>query len=457
MRKPTYPPHGPPPAAFTLVEVIGALALMAVVVGTVAYSSLAKVSQSHQQREAGDLATFARAFERAVIRTRTIPQADGWIPLVAGELSLSQDQVRDNFTGQRRQLLLDPELRLGVTATNILPYLQTANGSVHPTNLRAVLVSSLAGPLPTLDGDDFASLWDATGRAVPSALAPAWKGQVDDLRIERIDFGRLFRHVILNNLDGVTAAPYGMDGTNVVTIPPRQRVEGWFFETSAVNLYYGSGILQARESIARDTSYVYENGRWGRSVIYGAGAGSTSLGELTEDFINLVTFNNTAADDPATSDTSGVIESSATTETTQTTTITETTETSEATDSSGGTTTTTTTTKYTKVKNNNGHGNNVDGVDVSNPGQGGGGPNGAVDPSGTVDDEKGSTAGTLAYGTTSRDVVDACHRFMKSYAVWSMKGRPVGGSTPNTRHPAYRAVIEAREALSDYTYNLAHP
>ncbi len=36
---------------------------------------------------------------------------------------------------------------------------------------------------------------------------------------------------------------------------------------------------------------------------------------------------------------------------------------------------------------NNGHGNNLDGVDVSNPGQGSGGPNGAVDPSGGVDDE----------------------------------------------------------------------
>jgi len=36
---------------------------------------------------------------------------------------------------------------------------------------------------------------------------------------------------------------------------------------------------------------------------------------------------------------------------------------------------------------NNGHGNNLDGVDSSNPGQGQGGPNGMVDPSGGVDDE----------------------------------------------------------------------
>ncbi|RYD32336.1 MAG: hypothetical protein EOP87_13045 [Verrucomicrobiaceae bacterium] len=36
---------------------------------------------------------------------------------------------------------------------------------------------------------------------------------------------------------------------------------------------------------------------------------------------------------------------------------------------------------------NNGHGNNLDGVDSSNPGNGNGGPNGAIDPSGGVDDE----------------------------------------------------------------------
>jgi len=53
------------------------------------------------------------------------------------------------------------------------------------------------------------------------------------------------------------------------------------------------------------------------------------------------------------------------------------------------------------VKTNHGHGNNIDGVDSSNPGQGVGGPTGkknsGEDPSGTVDDEKktgNSTAGT---------------------------------------------------------------
>ncbi len=48
-------------------------------------------------------------------------------------------------------------------------------------------------------------------------------------------------------------------------------------------------------------------------------------------------------------------------------------------------------------KDNNGHGNNLDGVDSSNPGQGKGGPNGAVDQScdgsgACVDDEGKNTS-----------------------------------------------------------------
>ncbi len=49
-------------------------------------------------------------------------------------------------------------------------------------------------------------------------------------------------------------------------------------------------------------------------------------------------------------------------------------------------------------KNNNGHGNNEDGVDSSNPGQGKGGPNGGVDPSGDVDDEAGGGGASPSKG-----------------------------------------------------------
>lgn len=438
--------RGVGPPGFSIIETLGVLALIAILGAIAAHSSLARLKASNQEREQALLGSFARAFESAVIRSRTIPAAGDWAGAVAAELGRTPGHVRDNPVGNPRTLLLDPALHLGITATNLLPYLQTAAGSVQPANLRAVLVSSVGAPLPTLTAEEFSRIWDTPSRTLPVGWPTSWAGRGEDLIIERVDFGRLFRKVILNNLDGAQAAPYGVDGSGQVTIPPRSRVEGWFFDTSSVNLFYGSGVLQAREAVSRDASYVYENGRWGRSLVYGAGAGSTGLGELTEDFVNIVSFNNTAADDPLTSDTSEVTQASASTESSTTVTETE--------------TTTTTTTVHTRVKSNNGHGNNVDGVDSSNPGQGGGGPTGDLnsgeDPSGDVDDEQ-AVAAQPAYGTTSRDVVDSCHRFMKAYVLWAMKGRPVGGSTASTRHPAYRAVVESVGALNDYTRNLANP
>ncbi|MGL5017736.1 MAG: hypothetical protein ACRDBP_06365 [Luteolibacter sp.] len=43
---------------------------------------------------------------------------------------------------------------------------------------------------------------------------------------------------------------------------------------------------------------------------------------------------------------------------------------------------------FQQSRQNNGHGNNLDGVDSSNPGRGSGGPNGAIDLSAGFDDEK---------------------------------------------------------------------
>ncbi|MGB8222927.1 MAG: hypothetical protein WCF10_10070 [Polyangiales bacterium] len=161
--------------------------------------------------------------------------------------------------------------------------------------------------------------------------------------------------------------------------------------------------------------------RWTLGVVLAATVGLWGLMEadaspfssyiLSDDLGNIVNgavpdaseWNDPAADTTATTttDTSGTT----TTDTSGTTTTT--------TDTSGTTTTTTdtsgTTTTDTSGKSNNGHGNNADGVDSSNPGKGKGGPNGAVDasctdPSNCVDDEtSGGSSGSAATsdGTTT--------------------------------------------------------
>lgn len=71
-------------------------------------------------------------------------------------------------------------------------------------------------------------------------------------------------------------------------------------------------------------------------------------------------------------------------------------------------------TATTYDSSNNGHGNNCDGVDVSNPGNGSGGPNGEEDPSGTVDDEE--CADTTSDSTDSSSTEDDSST--SSYYFW---------------------------------------
>ena len=76
----------------------------------------------------------------------------------------------------------------------------------------------------------------------------------------------------------------------------------------------------------------------------------------------------------------------------------------------------------TKQKSNNGHGNNCDGVDSSNPGNGHGGPNGQDDPSGDVDDECGHNADDDNDGTPNHSDPDY-NGAKYVYGTWSMWAR----------------------------------
>lgn len=430
-------------SGFTLIEVIGALAVVALLVGVTAQSGFERLKQADRATEAADLSQIITGIERAVVRTRSVPTASNWVTVVAGHLSKSTNQIAKTRQGHARVLLFDPAFRIGPSVTNTLPFVQSATGSILPSNARAVVVSSIATALPTLTATNFAALWNAASGTLPAGWS-GWGGSASDLRIERLDFSRLFRRVILNNLDSTAAAPYGVDGTNIVTIAPLQQVEGWFVDTSQVNLYFNTLALQARETLAEDTSYVFENGRWGRSVTYGTGSGSTELAELVDAFIDTPVLNNTTAPTPPGSgsgDGTGDDDD----------------------EHSGGNDHDDDhgsgndhdddhgygndhDDDHGNGNGNNGHGNNQDGVDSSNPGQGQGGPNGQNDPSGGVDDER--------HGCRAKNVAEACHNFMKSYSEWSNRGCPRGGSTPDTEHPTYRTVKNACTSVRDFSRNL---
>lgn len=432
-------------SGFTLIEVIGALAVVALIVGVAAQSGFERLKQADRATEAADLSQIITGIERAVVRTRSVPTASNWVTVVAGHLSKSTNQIAKTRQGHTRVLLFDPNFKIGPSVTNTLPFVQTATGSILPSNARAVVVSSIASALPTLTATNFAELWNATSGTLPAGWAN-WGGSASDLRIERLDFSRLFRRVILNNLDSAAAAPYGVDGTNIVTIAPLQQVEGWFVDTSQVNLYFNTLALQARETLAEDTSYVFENGRWGRSVTYGTGAGSTELAELVDAFVDTPPLDNTTEPPPG-GDTGGGGDPTGPYDC----------EGSDHDDDHGD--------------HGDDHGDHSDGHSSYEDDHDGdhdgwddhdcdhdgwddhdGDHNGHDDSDEHSDDHESDD---VRHGCTPHKVAESCHNFMKSYSEWSNRGCPRGGSTPDTEHPAYRNVKNACTSVRDFSRNLS--
>jgi|GEM_PF-1000533 len=278
--------------AYTLIELIGVLAIIAILGLIVTENVLEKVKRQARQTEGDNLATFADAMRRSVVRTKSIPGAGNMPAQIAAELSLPMSKVLTTSFRYTRYFFMHPDFRVGNGSMPTVPYTQTVLGSTNePANCRALIVSSI-GPmeedvLPAeMDGTTFTNLWN-TGEA--------WDALARDVKLQRIEFRDLFHRVVLNNLEPSMNAPFSVESTNTLTfISPGGRFETWFIESTALNLHMVVGTslqLQTREIIREDVSYVFENGRWMRYLTRGRGGGSGIFGSLVDAFLNSALYS----------------------------------------------------------------------------------------------------------------------------------------------------------------------
>ena len=61
--------------------------------------------------------------------------------------------------------------------------------------------------------------------------------------------------------------------------------QAWYLHGTAINLHFNDSSVQGREFITDDVSYTYENGRWGRYLIYGWQNVSGAFGVLVDQFL----------------------------------------------------------------------------------------------------------------------------------------------------------------------------
>lgn len=279
-------PSAPRSSAFTLVELLGVLAVLTILFTVAIEGVLERMKQANRTAETTDLGLQIKALERSILRTQTVPSAATWIGAVANELAWSSNTVALNRQGNWRILVVDSTCRLGPSAGSTVPYAQSSVGSLPPVSPRFVLLSSVAAPLPSLGGITFDALWNSSPTVLPAGWPSSWGGKANDLRIERLDLRQRFHRVVLNNVDQYNTALFSLGtGTNV-GIASFQTREAWYLAGSLLNLRFPDGSLQAAEFVNDDTSFAFEQGRWGRGVVTGRGSLDGSFGSLVDAYLS---------------------------------------------------------------------------------------------------------------------------------------------------------------------------
>src|SRR5438034_7361415 len=134
-------------SAFSLIEMIGVLAVIAILLTIIAPSFVRQMDKTAGDQESTALKSFGDALQQSILRNRYIPSDADWASAIATETGVDIASVTNTPRRQPRFFLIDPNLSIAGAAG--LPYTQSSTGSVsQPVSPRVMILSSIGTPLP---------------------------------------------------------------------------------------------------------------------------------------------------------------------------------------------------------------------------------------------------------------------------------------------------------------------
>lgn len=245
---------------FTLMEMIGVMAIMSILAAVIAPSVFDAIDRTLGDAETTNVKQIMNSLEQAILESKRIPtqNINDWVSMVATYSSFARDQIEFNARGYRRRIYIDP--RFFTTTDSTFPgYTQTSGLSAATVSPRILLVSDLTQNVPAPPGThaDFSAIWDQT----PSASITEGK----KVKIQRLHLAALFSRVVLLNANPQQPA-YRIESGTAYPVPPAiGTVDGqltrYILRQSNLNLLaspYPSGGLLTLATINSDQSFRFE-------------------------------------------------------------------------------------------------------------------------------------------------------------------------------------------------------
>lgn len=189
---------------FTLIELIGVMAIIAILAATIAPSVIRDMDRSLGEAEQTNLSTLATELQTYISINKVIPASANWTTSIASIGSLPVAKIVQNDRLHNRAYYVDPRF-FTTSNTNFSQYSQTNGLTNRPVSPRIIIASNLKGNLPNNlnSASDFNDVWNqASG-------APIIESQ--DVKIQRVNLQGYFHRVILTNSNTTDSPGYRLE------------------------------------------------------------------------------------------------------------------------------------------------------------------------------------------------------------------------------------------------------
>ncbi len=265
--------------AFSMIEMIGVLAIMTIVAAVLTPNVARQISRSNGDKEEAALKILAEGLVRYIEANQTIPGATTWTTNIANYTGMAVDEVRrvnpsDSSSG--RVYLINPSFSPGAGSASPI-WTQSSTGAASVANATLIILSTHKSSLtiPVSSGvassqSVFDAIWnwnfDLSTKSPPSGWNSSWTGNGEYLHVERINLAPLFQRVTFSNTDYPTNYPQRQVGTAAIgTLNSSAAIDAYYLKGTGFRLYKDSDVgggLDLTHILQTGVNFLYESNRW---------------------------------------------------------------------------------------------------------------------------------------------------------------------------------------------------